>query len=1424
MSTVWDQPNHRFCNKWAVLNDPKNPHSGPRGFLKCDIMILGKGFLRKPVEKPESNEILEENLLVPQGGMKDRYRAKVVFSVFRADSFSPRFLNLPDSKIVLPYVKITYGGLVMKTKIAKNKALPVWNEELTFADLIPPLCQNILIEVCDRHKVRRRESMGNTNINMSNLYEDGLDGFLPTFGPSFVYLYHPLKKYERHKNVSSMQNSFTYSCRLLIAMRTEIMNFAEDIIVQKKKEAKKIRTKAIPPLLETAYFNYKKFILFGVIFDVLFFDNKYLEKNIAIRLTIGPKKDAGKIRTPEEEEREMEAYLNSLRNPPVLNVVTTCNTTPGKNITVKADYSFMEFYGQFPCVHVYGEWPDAMRKMYRTNVIRKVVSNCRDEVNRVKYELEFERGKRKESKRKLRNILRDFSKSCEVILLLTNVIWAEDTNLCREKGRVYHRELNEIVRKTRLALKNEKIETEDELTKISTYLSRLTKYAEDPEDSFPDTEVWVLRNGKITAQIRLRTEDIVYSSNSNERGNMSGKTQTIILRSKKEKIQAKLDIFLWFGLADDFIECLKMLPPGYKQEGPVCSSIPDLPIPSDLIYEEQHSFECRVHIYQAKILIGFGKTGLADPFAKVIIAGQTRTTDVKKETLSPMWNQTLIFPQLTLYGSLNYIKKNSMTIIVEILDYNKTRMAKLIGRSFVKPAVILKKEKYVPPKLKWEGIQQELSEVGKILMVTELVELSEYSNESETEYFQSIPDEIMPISSKYRLEILFWGIRELKRKKTVKNKVYVTLECGEKIIYSPILRNVRHKLNFPYDVQFFELDLPEAIEFSPPLTLKLYHISSLTKSRKYVANCIVPNIRELCYYPMELKRDMKIRVVGEKKKKKPKSNTEEKNMEIKKNAWKEKRKILLRDKLDQILYSFVRCYRYCKCKMGKKCEMGAYESATPVLEEEALNWWIRYHASTKDSDLYPEVPVFKVYEDPLEDQPEFKEFQDFLQKFNMVVGPRKKRKEGVFVASAKAALKLYKWTEESYLMNDGLLSMSPTNDAIKYVVRAYIICAKNLAPRDINGKSDPYLFVQLGKQIINDRKHYSSRQLNPTFGKCFEFRGTFPYENLLRVKVIDYDASSKDDLIGETVIDIENRYYSKHHATCGLAKSFEREGANAWRDIFMPTFILAKVCKQSNLDPPIYELNQVRIENYIFKTFVPYDSQYPEEIQALSVLHRWHEIGPKGYHLVPEHLETRPLYHPSLPGIEQGKLEMWVDIFPADFRYMPPKVDVTPRPPIPMELRAIVWNVDNVVLDDKSFFFHEKMSDIYVKGWILSLEDDTQRTDVHYRSLNGEGNFNWRFIFRFDYIPTERMMIVKKKLNAFDMSPEERKHHCKLEIQIWDNDAFGDDYLGTLILELSSMPRGAKMQNRCTLKMLAPNATKINLFKIGKTRGWWPFR
>lgn len=47
-------------------------------------------------------------------------------------------------------------------------------------------------------------------------------------------------------------------------------------------------------------------------------------------------------------------------------------------------------------------------------------------------------------------------------------------------------------------------------------------------------------------------------------------------------------------------------------------------------------------------------------------------------------------------------------------------------------------------------------------------------------------------------------------------------------------------------------------------------------------------------------------------------------------------------------------------------------------------------------------------------------------------------------------------------------------------------------------------------------------------------------ETELLITVLDHDLVGSDDHIGETRIDLENRFYSHHRATCGLAIYYDK--------------------------------------------------------------------------------------------------------------------------------------------------------------------------------------------------------------------------------------------------------------------------------------------
>lgn len=159
------------------------------------------------------------------------------------------------------------------------------------------------------------------------------------------------------------------------------------------------------------------------------------------------------------------------------------------------------------------------------------------------------------------------------------------------------------------------------------------------------------------------------------------------------------------------------------------------------------------------------------------------------------------------------------------------------------------------------------------------------------------------------------------------------------------------------------------------------------------------------------------------------------------------------------------------------------------------------------------------------------------------------------------------------------------------------------------------------------------------------------------------------------------------------------------------------------------------------------EQNYREQL-ALDALNDWKSIT--GVALVPEHVETRSLYN-TVTGteLEQGKIQMWVDMFPvlSEGRQQFKSVDVSERRPKKFQLRVVVLTTKDVALDDTNLLTGEKSSDIYVKSFLCDMVGEAQKTDIHYRSLDGEGNFNWRMIFDFGYLPAEQRIVTTHKVN-----------------------------------------------------------------------------
>lgn len=836
-------------------------------------------------------------------------------------------------------------------------------------------------------------------------------------------------------------------------------------------------------------------------------------------------------------------------------------------------------------------------------------------------------------------------------------------------------------------------------------------------------------------------------------------------------------------------------------------------------------YHLRCYMYQARDLPAMDKDSFSDPYAIVSFLHQSQRTVTVRNTLNPTWDQTLIFYEVEIFGDPEATAANPPDVVVELYDEDSYGADEFMGRCVCRPSL------NPSPRLAWFPIRRGSSSAGELLAAFELIRrekpavhhlpglegdvvssahvldelmfpgflsenLQQWPEESDLPYpppqrepnVFMVPQGIKPVLQRTAIEILAWGVRNLKSfQLSSVTSPSLQVECGGTMVQSCVIRSVKKKPNFDVNTLMLDVRLPQEELYMPPIVIKV--IDNRQFGRKpVVGQCTIRSLEEYRRTQEEEGAD---------------EEAEEED------GWRRETPTLTSGEV------FI--------------DIDDQEPLVPDQGEETMDWWSKFYASVGDKNkcgtyLERGFDTLKVYDQELEKVEDFKGLADFCQTFKLYRGKTQDEGEDPSVVGEfKGMFKIYPLPDDpSAPTPPRQFRKLPPNGVEDCLVRVYIIQARGLQPKDPNGKCDPYVKITLGKKTLSDHDNYIPCTLDPVFGKMFELTCSLPLEKDLRVILYDHDMLTKDEKIGETVIDLENRFLSKYGATCGLPQSYCVSGLNQWRDQLTPRQLLCRLCERRNLRKPVYEDDAVRFrgQRYTASDLDDKDvsKRYLGPLKERLSLHILRKMG-----LVPEHVETRALYSPLQPDIEQGRLMMWVDLFPKSLGPPGPPFNVTPRKAKKFFLRCIIWNTSDVILDDISVT-GEKMSDIYVKGWLDGHEHNKQKTDVHYRSLGGEGNFNYRFLFPFHYLPAEQLCVVDRKEHFWNIDKAETKLPPKLTIQIWDNDKFSfDDYLGHVAMDLNHMLRPAKSPEICTLQTLDQPADKlVSLFEQKTVKGWWP--
>uniref|UniRef100_A0AAZ3SRM9 C2 domain-containing protein n=1 Tax=Oncorhynchus tshawytscha TaxID=74940 RepID=A0AAZ3SRM9_ONCTS len=810
-------------------------------------------------------------------------------------------------------------------------------------------------------------------------------------------------------------------------------------------------------------------------------------------------------------------------------------------------------------------------------------------------------------------------------------------------------------------------------------------------------------------------------------------------------------------------------------------------------------YHLRCYLYQARELLAMDKDSFSDSYAIVSFLHQSQKTVTVRNTLNPTWDQTLIFYEVEVFGDADVTERSPPNIVVELYDQDTYGADEFMGRCVCQPSTT------PSPRLAWYPIRMGDRSAGELLAAFELIrrekpavhhipgqepkdsDLPNPPPQREPNVYM-VPQGIKPVLQRTAVEILAWGVRNLKNFQLASvTSPSLQVECGGIMVQSCVIRSTKKKPNFDINTLFIDVRLPCEELYMPPIILKI--IDNRQFGRKpVVGQCTIRNLEDYRCTPEE---------EGEEEEDEPEE--------------------VVQTPRDDVLIDIDDKEPLITSQVG---------SVTYQPEEEVMDWWSKFYASTGETNkcgnyLEKGCDKLQVYDRPLEKIEGFERLSDFCQTFKLYRGRNQDEGEDPsIVGEFKGMFKIYSLPEDpSTSAPPRQFRQLPSNSIEECLVRVYIIQATGLQPKDSNGKCDPYVKISLGNKSINDHDNYLPCTLDPVFGKLFELSCSLPVEKDLRIQLYDYDMLTKDEKIGETVIDLENRFLSRYGACCGLPQSYCLSGVNRWRDQLKPSQLLVRLCERRYYRRPVYKQDRVffRGREYTAGEREPPNPHLGPLVERLSLL----ILRRQG--LVPEHVETRALLSPLQPDMEQGRLQLWVDVFPKSQGPPGPPFNITPRKAKKFYLRCIIWNTSDVILDDVSLT-GEKMSDIYIKGWLHGHEDHKQKTDVHYRSLGGEGNFNWRFLFPFHYLPAEQLCTIDRKEHFWSLDKNEMKVPPKITIQIWDNDKFSfDDYLGCLEMDLHHMQRPAKSPEKCTLDILSQGQDKlVSLFQQKTVKGWWP--
>ncbi|XP_013179617.1 PREDICTED: fer-1-like protein 6 isoform X1 [Papilio xuthus] len=1474
LGSIWLQTHHQVFHKWAQLCSPRDPAAGPVGFLKVDISIIYRGELQLLPVIASNVEDREESLLLPIGS--EQQRANFLITIYSAFGLPNGTHCHGDKRYGKPpstFVKVAFCGLVAKTAIQQRSTQPMYCEQISMVELFPNMNQLIRFEVCAADGCFNKV-LASTYLKLGQISHDGENGFLPTFGPSLLHMYG--SACSNTVGVTSEDGPF-HRGALLVSLKT--------IVPYYKQHLRATSVEPVGHIRPDNHWISGDYCVFCPLLEISMVDNDLVPKTCGVAISMGEvyceqRADEEFLTLTEEiKHRKLyyTGYLDVTKSSTVYGHVEFPNAFPVLQLATRLpDFRFRMFRNNMiNCIvqHIEAttrdigerlESCDYTSPMDLLDQLSKVIDDTATGIVKFLEFIQYPSFSKNFSESALRHCGTELD-------MKQNDLQKEEMikihkNLMKRKESASEITLHSMDKLPKDSFIGTKKLVKILLTETKTLGQSMKNLICKTTEGWPDLVIWLLNGGNRVGFAKIPPADIIYSPIPEQSGKNCGKIQTIYLKPLKCPrhintlpsscycIAAKLELITWMGTFRDKSSFDNFMPQGYKvrvKDHDMCVRASTMMV------------ECRAFVYRAKISEANDSTPI-HPFLRINFMNSVKETQVREKTTTPVWNQVLRIHRIQFANS-HRLNISPPTVLVEVNNCDIEDKNELIGRFELTPVVDDRADYEYAPKLRWYNMAIGAEVTGQVLMSVQVLQVPEkllksttYSPIEETFFasgvrdfdnvdaIEPLPNTLIPKYSTYKVDIYWWGLRDV----TVTRKPCVVLEIEDLTLKSDIILDKRNSCNFPNGRCSHTFEAPLDDTHYPPLNIRLYDSSTFGRTL-FFGTYVVRN--PMKYYVNWLPQDEREASLRRA------SIMSSSFTEVRQSLYIRKSGPLIKESIETFsniaipVKSHVKPRKWTRLFSRREPDEEEYtllpmftskekNAVKEVPSTEYKDWWMRYLYSQQEGigeDKVNAGDKITIYDSELELQSGFSKFKDWCSTLKLYNGNKTgipEKDEQLHCGYLKAGIAIYKWPPPSTTvavspygveLNKGYFNDHPNNEPATFLVRVYLVKAFNLISKDFTGKTNPYIVLTYGNKHVGDRNDHIPRTLNPIFGKMIEFSCSLPEDYLLTVALYDYDENQSDEMIGSTQIDLEDRVFTKHRARVGLSLEYNVMGPNKWRDCTKPSAILEDLCQRNYIPSPVYPDATTVLVNGVEYRDSEKEKVYASPVErkeniCLTLLHNWHTLPICGYQLVPEHVETRTLYNTSKPGLEMGKLQMWIDIFPLDSNVcVPSPIDITPRKIEDFELRVVILNVN-----DLKFYDNEKKrsTDIYVRAWIGSVEQ-VQHTDVHSYYQSGVCNFNWRMIFNFQYQHAEGKLVIKEKgpfNEVEERIPPVLIVHV-LDGEMTTSDDFLGNELGSLHLNLNCMPRGVNLAQLCTLDTM-DKGKKISLFSLRTLRAWWPLK